>query len=114
MTGRGLRAALVGCCALSWIGCNELFPQRSEGERLYRTNCASCHGFDGSGNTPRYMGIHEADLLDDRWVHGGSEGAIKQVIREGVLGKMPPNPHLTAEEVDAIYEHLTILRAEQR
>jgi mono/diheme cytochrome c family protein len=97
-----------------WLGCSEIFPQRTQGERLYRRWCAGCHGVDGTGRTPRYMAIPHANLLDDNWTHGGSEGAIKAVIRDGVLGKMPANDHLSAEEVDAIYEHLMVLRARAR
>lgn len=114
MISRRLAIATLALGALGTAGCHEVFPQRTEGEKLYRKLCAGCHGTTGAGNTPRFMGVHEADLLDDRWVHGGSEGAIKQVIREGVIGRMPANPQLTAEEVDALFEHLMTLRERAR
>jgi mono/diheme cytochrome c family protein len=108
---RAARSGLLLGAALLLAGCDEVLPRRSEGEKLYRRLCAQCHGVDGSGNTPRYMGTYQADLLDESWQHGGGEGDIKRVIREGVFGRMPDNPDLTAAQVDAIYEHLMALRA---
>jgi mono/diheme cytochrome c family protein len=111
---RRLRVVILVPAALLLAGCHEIFPQRTEGERLYRKLCAQCHGVDASGNTPRYMGTAAADLLDNHWNHGGGEGDIKHVIREGVFGSMPGNPDLTEDQVDAIYEHLMALRERAR
>jgi mono/diheme cytochrome c family protein len=97
--------------ALAALGC-DLLPQRPLGERLWRKRCAECHGQDGSGNTPRYMGITEADLLDDSWEHGREPGSWEVVIREGVFGSMPANPDLTREEVLALVHYLRQLRGE--
>jgi mono/diheme cytochrome c family protein len=83
---------------------------RTPEERLYRDYCAKCHGLDGSGNTPAYMGEQYADLTDDIWRAGGSEYAIRGVIRGGVFGKMPGYPQLTDQEVDLLVKYLRTLR----
>jgi mono/diheme cytochrome c family protein len=99
-------ALLAGC---QWIP----IPGRSEGERLWRARCSECHAYDGSGNTPKYMGDYKADLLDDSWQHGGDPGSWGVVIREGIFGSMPANHDLTREQVDALVHHLRRLRHEE-
>jgi mono/diheme cytochrome c family protein len=108
---RGAAAWLAAGAGLALAGC-DLLPQRSEGEKLWRSRCAECHGLDGSGNTPMYMGQANADLLDDGWEHGGESGAWAVVIREGLFGRMPGNPDLTREQVRALVEYLRQLRGE--
>lgn len=104
----------LGLCGVLHLGCQELFPQRSEGEKLYRRLCADCHGFDASGNTPRFMGDPRADLLDATWYEvSGGDGAIASVIRTGIPGRRhPENPDLTPEQAQAIVEHIRHLRQE--
>jgi mono/diheme cytochrome c family protein len=104
-------ALLVAVAGAALAGCN-LLPQRSEGEKLWRARCAECHGLDGSGNTPMYMGQPNADLLDDGWEHGGEPGSWEIVIREGLFGQMPGNPDLTREQVRALVQYLRQLRGE--
>jgi mono/diheme cytochrome c family protein len=89
------------------------FLPNSPGEKLYRKLCAECHGVNGSGNTPRFMGDAGADLLDDSWRHGGGDASsIEMVVREGVFGKMPGHPELSAEETRQIVQHVLALRGE--
>lgn len=107
--GRRAAAALVGFAALSLAACEE----RSLGERVWRRDCASCHGIDGAGNTIGYMSDAAADLLDNRWKYGGDPGSVREVVIEGVFAKMPANPDLTAEELDAVVEWLYELRGER-
>jgi mono/diheme cytochrome c family protein len=50
------------------------------GEAAYRGagRCASCHGTEGEG----VAGLGPS-LRDERWLHGGSRAAIRQVVAEG-------------------------------
>ena len=54
------------------------------GERLFITNCATCHGSDARGS----KGF--PNLTDNDWLWGGSLAAIQQTITEGRTGVMPP------------------------
>jgi mono/diheme cytochrome c family protein len=106
----GLTVVLSAAVALA--GCDTLFPKRSEGEKLWRERCSECHGIDGRGNTPRYMGNYQADLSDDIWSHGSDPGSWAVTIREGVFGTMPANPDLSREQVAALVQYLRELRGE--
>jgi mono/diheme cytochrome c family protein len=109
-----LLAAIVGIAGMALAGCDVVFPHRSQGERLYRKLCADCHGVDAAGNTPQYMGNPYADLRDNLWKSGGDPVSIERTVREGVFGSMPAHPELTAKEMQAIIDHLRVLRGEKR
>jgi mono/diheme cytochrome c family protein len=102
--------ALCVCAAagLALGACNVLDPVHSPGERLFRDNCANCHGRGGTG-TLAYSGNDYIDLTDDTWKDGGSEYAIGNTIRNGVFGQMPPNPQLTDQEVKELTEYVLSL-----
>ena len=55
------------------------------GRRMFGRFCRSCHGMraDGQGMTAP-SGSRPANLVDDQWDHGSTDGEIFQVIREGV------------------------------
>jgi mono/diheme cytochrome c family protein len=97
---------------LALAACDQLFPKRSEGEKLWRQRCAECHGLDGRANTPRYMGDYKADLTDDSWEHGSDPGSWAVAIREGIFGSMPANPDLSREQVKALVDYMRVLRGE--
>jgi mono/diheme cytochrome c family protein len=107
------RCAPLPLVVLLALGCG-LGPERSLGEQLWRQRCAECHGLDGAGNTPRYMGDPWADLLDDNWKYGGDASSIEIVVREGVFARMPANDDLTAEEMRELIDWLYFLRGETR
>jgi len=55
------------------------------GETLYRRRCAGCHGLDGTGGPPKDAGDPPAaNLVDDTWDHGGTDGDIFTIIRDGI------------------------------
>jgi cytochrome c oxidase cbb3-type subunit 3 len=54
------------------------------GERLFMNNCAQCHGSDAQGSKGY------PNLTDSDWLHGGSPEKIKESIRLGRVGNMPP------------------------
>jgi len=92
-------------------GCDLINPARSPGEKLWRDNCAKCHGIDGAGNTPAYMGNPYADLTDDNWKNSAAnEGAIAHTIRSGVFGQMPPAEQLSDQEVKELALYVLTLR----
>lgn len=106
--------ALFLITAVVLAGCDALpFPKRSAGEKVWRKQCAQCHGINASGDTPGFMGQPYADLRDDVWRAGGNDGAMESVIRDGVFGKMPGFPQLTPEEVRAVIDHIHVLRGER-
>jgi mono/diheme cytochrome c family protein len=86
--------------------------KRSTGETVWRRSCAECHGVDGAGNTPGYMGETYADLRDGLWRAGGNDGAWESVITSGVFGKMPPT-QLTPGELRAVVAYIHELRGER-
>ena len=55
------------------------------GRRVFGRFCRSCHGMraDGQGMTAP-SGSRPANLVDDQWDHGSTDGEIFAVIREGV------------------------------
>ncbi len=56
----------------------------SQGESVYKTNCASCHGDQGQGTVG-------PNLVDRYWLHGGSPDALVESISHGYPDKgMPP------------------------
>ena len=102
---------LLAIAAVAASGC-QFFEPKDPGERIYRSQCASCHGIDGRGNTTRFMGNEWADLTDNSWRQFGDDGSIETVIREGVFGKMPARNELTREEMRALLGYLRQLRGE--
>ncbi len=86
------------------------------GLRVYGRFCRSCHGVrgDGRGQNPS-PGTRPANLIDDEWVHGDSDGEIYTVIREGV----PPaydmdawEGRITDEEIWHVVNFLRFLAAQ--
>jgi mono/diheme cytochrome c family protein len=54
------------------------------GQALFQKNCRFCHGATGTGDGPMAPeGSHPANLTDDKWDRGPSDGEIFTVIREG-------------------------------
>ena len=106
---RSLAFAVPLLAALSFGGCIRYTPE----EALYRKHCADCHGIDGAGNTPRYMGNQWANLIDSNGKSGsGDDYTIEGAIREGVFGEMPGNSQLSDEEVKQIIAWVRHLRGE--
>jgi cytochrome c oxidase cbb3-type subunit 3 len=93
--------------------CDQVFPHRSEGEKLYRDNCAECHGLDAAGNTPGYMGNAYADLRDNLWRNGGDPDSMQAVVRDGVFGQMPKFDQLSQKEVREVVDYVRVLRGEK-
>jgi len=62
----------------------------AEGEKLYKTNCASCHGENGAGGGPASMGLNPAPrnfTSKDNWKNGTKLSNIFTTLQEG----LPPS-----------------------
>lgn len=55
------------------------------GKPKFATACAACHGAEGKGNTQ----LGAPNLIDDIWLHGGTEAAIVETIVKGRMNEMP-------------------------
>lgn len=100
-----LGLAGVAAVAIAAAGCDRLLYS-SPGEALFEKNCAKCHGSDGSGNTPGYMGKTYADLTDGLWKNGDDDVALSNAIAKGVFGEMPPFPQLSQKEVGELVAYV--------
>jgi mono/diheme cytochrome c family protein len=55
-----------------------------DGKRIYQRFCASCHGSNAEGGPGNDLIPAAPDLTDKEWTHGGSDGEIFSVIKNGV------------------------------
>jgi len=65
----------------------------AKGEPIYQSNCAVCHGSDGTGN--RQLGA--PNLSNNVWLYGGSQKLIMESIRMGRQGRMPAHGEFLGE-----------------
>src|SRR3954454_11538635 len=54
-----------------------------QGRRVYQRLCSRCHGSAGQGGARGGGGAQPADLTDDRWDYGSSDGEIFAAIHDG-------------------------------
>jgi mono/diheme cytochrome c family protein len=80
---RLISAGILCCLALP-----SATQAQSDPAKLYKTNCALCHGDDGSGDNPTGKAFHAKDLHSEE-VQKQSDALLGQVITKG-KGKMPP------------------------
>lgn len=76
-----------------------------EGEEVFKSYCASCHGPDGGG-------LIGPNLADANWIHGGAPDSVYNTIAVGVLAKgMPPwEKSLTPEQMSQVTAYVLSLR----
>jgi cytochrome c oxidase cbb3-type subunit 3 len=73
--------------------------------RIFRSNCAICHGENARG-----QGALFPDLTDADWHWGGTPEQIEQTIRLGRQAVMPPHGELIGEEsVEDVVDYLMAL-----
>ena len=77
----------------------------AEGQKIFTTNCVSCHLAHGEGNIG-------PNLTDDAWIHGGGAGDIRHTITAGVGAKGMPawGSVLGLHGVDAVTSYVLTLR----
>jgi mono/diheme cytochrome c family protein len=88
---------LVAVLALaSGCGGSSSDDEASSGEELYRSNCATCHGTDGSGGLGKNL-------------HGVADRLTVEEHIEIVTNGKPPMPkfggQLSADEIEAVVEY---------
>ena len=62
----------------------------TEGEKIYKTNCSSCHGENGAGGGPDSMGLNPAPrnfTSKDNWKNGTTLSSIYTTLMTG----LPPS-----------------------
>jgi len=79
----------------------------ADGAAIYKTNCAPCHGPDGSGQTPVGKSLKVRDLRSAE-VQKLSDAEITNVVNNG-KGKMPASK-LAAADIKAVIGFLRTLK----
>jgi len=55
------------------------------GRKLFQQYCKACHGADATGSGPLApKDVPPANLIDDEWAHGPTDGEIFDNIRNGI------------------------------
>src|SRR5581483_8468163 len=104
------RLLAVSIAAMFLLGSVAVAQQKEKAERaqLYKSNCAMCHGADGSGNTPIGKKLGLKDLGSPEVQHL-SDADLKQIIENGRTNgtaKMPPfKAKLKPEQVQDLVAH---------
>ena len=63
------------------------------GRTVYARFCRSCHGLQGKGDgVTAPAGSKPANLVDEKWDHGGTDVQIFRTIKEGIKRKPPADP----------------------
>ncbi len=83
LPGEGVKDVAHYVMSLSGMTHDNL--RKTRGAALFQTNCAVCHGTDGTGN--KMLGA--PNLTDDAWIYGRGESAIIETLVKGRNGVMP-------------------------
>lgn len=80
------------------------------GERLFQSNCAFCHGADGTGKNwiGSFLEPHPRNLTDVAAMSGMSKKRLTEVIREGLPGTSMPawKAVLRSDDIRAIVAYV--------
>ncbi len=78
-------------------------PATSDGEALFRGNCAFCHGTNARGG-------RGPSLLAASLNHGSADADLERVIKNGVKGSSMPDFDFEPEELSALVSYVQSLR----
>lgn len=113
MPTRSLTIALTGALLFSLFA---LAPRTSSGHdddtaKLFRSQCSTCHGLDGKGQTTIGKQLGMKDWKDGKTLKALSDDQIRKTIREGIKGsdgkeRMPPFKKLKDDQMGALLLHV--------
>ena len=84
------------------------------GKAAFQKNCRFCHGADAKGNGPMAPeGTHPANLTDDKWDRGSTDGEIFMVIRDGAGPKFDMKGYKSKMTEPDIWNVVNYLRSLQ-
>jgi len=109
MSRRFNRARVIGSFAVLAIlstGSPILAAQQKSfsGAATFKTNCAVCHGPDGSSDTPTGKSMNAPDLRSPE-VQKLSDTEIATVISDG-KNAMPPFKNLSKEQITSLVKYI--------
>lgn len=79
----------------------------ADGQRLFATNCAACHGLDARG------GEHAPDIATRREAQQSSDETLLHIVQNGVAGTgMPAFSTLGISEVQGLIRYLRTLQGQ--
>ena len=86
-------------------------PSIEEGRKLYQRHCASCHGPSAKGDGSMALaGGTPANLTDETWDHGSTDGEVFVVIRDGTSSDMEPyKDRLTDKQIWQLVHYIRSL-----
>jgi len=71
----------------------------AQGERLFLTNCASCHGTEGDA-------VFGVDLAHGEFQRASTDAELSRIIRNGIAGTAMPPSNFTEAQADTIVAYL--------
>ena len=85
-------------------------PAVASGRSVYASNCARCHGADGTGHTTMGEMTQARDLTDAAWQSDVTDERIFNSISNG-KGKMPSfKKKLTTEQIESLVAYVRGLK----
>jgi len=109
-------AAALFSCGLLWAGeaaPGSSAPVQPDAKKLYKANCALCHGAQAQGNNamakmykvaPAIMNLSGGDAV------GKTEAELIKIITDGKGKMIPYKKKLAKDQIEALAHHLVTLR----
>ena len=81
----------------------------AHGQKVYKNNCASCHGEAGAGDAPAGLALvpQARNLIEGKWTKGGSSAALFATLKDGIPGgAMVSFKHLPKNDRWALVQYM--------
>jgi mono/diheme cytochrome c family protein len=96
-------------CSLAVTG---IAQTQGDAAKIFKANCALCHGADGSGNTGLGKSLHAPDLRSDE-TQKQTDAALTEVITKG-HDKMPAfGAKLKPDDITKLVAYIRTLAAKK-